>query len=252
LLQKFLFTITTLLFSYQTLVAQSELQNLAYLAYAKANSGVPYLGVGFFIKSKKNFYFLTAKHVVSIPSDTLTVLVCDTCLEPNRTIKIDISKASRTFNPIFGDTDIYIKKIDKKLAKRIYSIEAFVVKDYKKFDFKKIENIFIYGFPDTSNNFTFDLTNTFPKKIMTKASIIGSYDLVRYSTTLNRYDSINYWAKAVDDTFASEGDSGSPVFFKINNHFYFGGMCVSGVHTLNVISIVRPEKLIQFLLKNKY
>jgi hypothetical protein len=252
LLLKILFTITTLLFSFQTLVAQSELQNFAYLAYAKTNSGGAYLGVGFFIKSKRNFYFLTAKHVAAIPSDTLNVLVCDTCSEPNRTIKIDISSASKTINPIFGDTDIYIHKIDKKVAKKINSIEAFVVKDYKKFNFKKIESIFIYGFPDTSNNFTFDLINTFPRKIMTKASIIGSYDLVRYSPTLNRYDSINYWAKAVDDTFASEGDSGAPVFFKINNHFYFGGMCVSGIHTLNVISIVRPEKLIQFLLKNKY
>lgn len=247
--RKFLFTITTFLFSLQIVIAQSELQNFSYLAYAKTNSGSAYLGVGFFIKSKKDLYFLTAKHVAAIPSDTLNILICDTCSELNRTIKIDISKASKTVNPIFGDTDIYIQKIDRRIAKKINSVEKFLVKDYNKFNFDKIENIFIYGFPDTSNSFAFDLINTFPKKIMTMASIIGSYNFVRYSKTLNRYDSVNYWAKAVDNTYASEGDSGAPVFFKIDNNYYFGGMCVSGVHTLNVISIVRPEKLIQFLLK---
>ncbi len=246
-LKTFLYAIV-FLSSFQNGISQSEVRGFSYLAYAKTNSDGAYVGVGFFLKLKKNLYFITAKHVAAIPCDTLTILICDSCIEPNRTLKIDISAAPKSANPIFGDTDIYIQKIDSKLQRRINSVDKFLAKDYHSFNFKKIESIFIYGFPDTTNNFPFNLETSFPNKIMTKASLIGSYDLVRYSQTLNKYDSINYWGKAIDNTYASEGDSGAPVFFKIGDKYYFGGMCVSGVHSLNVISIVRPEKLIEFLL----
>lgn len=228
-------------------IGQSELKKYSYIVYLKTNKYDYYVGIGFFIKLNRDTYFITAKHVVSIPADTLYIVICDSCSGKNKIISIDISNVSKNVDISFGDTDIYVHKVTDKSIKRVNSIEKYIPNYSKKFDFNKVENIVFYGSPKTINDQPFNLINTFPSIILTEASLIGSYDRIRYSPTLKKYDSINYWAKAINNTFANKGDSGAPVFFKVGNKYYFGGMCISGVQSYNVISIVRPDKLIQIV-----
>jgi len=158
----------------------------------------------------------------------------------------DVQKKELKTN--FAEYDLYIKKVNRSLLGKVNSINKFIP-NYKRFDFITVKHVVYFGFPKVENEPVFDFKIAYPSLVKSEDTIVGSYNYVRYSSTLNKYDSINYITKSTNDSYSGEGDSGTPVFFKIDNKYYFGGMCTSGVGSLKIAYIVRPEKLLDSLNK---
>lgn len=229
----------------RTKINDSFLKQHTYLVFNKSGQRVLF-GAGFFIKDKRDLFFVTANHVAAIPADSVTILLSK---ETKKTYTISILEGhGKGLDKFFGEHDVYFKKVNNKIVGRVNTVNTFMP-DYKHFDFSKIKNIIYYGFPETNNESRYDFKTTFPELVISEDTIIGNYSYVRYSPTFNKYDSVNYMTKSINGTYSGEGDSGAPVFFVLNKRYYFGGMCTAGVGSLKVAYILRPDKLIDSLAK---
>lgn len=221
------------------------LKRHTYLIFHKSSRD-EVVAAGFFIKNKSDLFFVTANHVATIPVDSLTILLDKST---NSTYTIGISDGhGKNINTIFGEYDLYFKKVNSKIVGEVNTVNKFIP-DFKYFDFTKMKKIVYFGFPKTNNEPLNDFKTTFPELVKSEDTIIGNYNYFRFSPTFNKYDSVNFITKSINGTYSGEGDSGSPVFFVFNNQYYFGGMCTGGNGTLKVAYILRPDKLLDSLIK---
>ena len=224
-----------------------SLKKYTYLVYCKTSTNHKLFGAGFFIKIPEGLFFLTANHLAAqTPCNKLNV-VLDKKIGSH--YSIDISKIPKQqHTSAFGEKDLLIYKIVDKKFSKVNSVEK-LLPDFKNLEVNKIKNIVYYGFPEVDNESDFDFIKTFPTLVMSEDTLIGSYNYIRYSNTLSKYDSINYLSGSINGTFSGEGDSGAPVFFKIQNQYFFGGMCKAGVGSLKIAYIMRPEKILEEIKK---
>ena len=219
------------------------LKEYTYLVFHNSEKGSLFCA-GFFTKHKKDLYFITANHIAAIPEDSITILI-----DPQKNIKIQISiedGKKRKLETNFAEYDLYIKKVNSYFLGKVSTINKFIP-DYKHFDFSNVKHIIYFGFPNVVNEPVYDFKKVYPSHVKSEDTIVGTYNYIRYSSKLNKYDTINYITKSTNGSYSGEGDSGAPVFFKIGNQYYFGGMCTAGVGSLAIAYILRPEKLLDSL-----
>jgi hypothetical protein len=226
---------------------EDSLKKYTYLIYCKDKNERITFGAGFFIRWNRKLFFVTANHLAAITAcDTLDIVA-----GINKTYKLNAANVvKQELKTNFGEKDLLISLIDEKKIVKVNSLEM-LVPNYQRFDFSRIKEIVYFGFPEVENEKQFDFKKTFPVLVRSNDTIIGSYNYFRFSKTLNKTDSINYLTKSTSESYSGEGDSGSPAFFKINGHFFFGGMCTSGVAPLKIAYIVRPEIIIKEISRYK-
>lgn len=214
----------------------------SYLVFCKGSDQRVFIGVGFFIHLNRKLFFVTANHLAAgTTCDTLNI-VLTRAKRPYKISVSDIPKQRLQTN--FAEKDLLIIEINQKESLSVNSVED-LIPNYQKFDFTKVKEVVYFGFPKLENENDFDFKTTYPTKVLSMDTLIGSYNYFRFSNTLNKYDSVNYLSGHIGGINSGEGDSGAPVFFKVGNRFFFGGMCTSGVSSLSVTYVVRPEIILR-------
>lgn len=219
------------------------LKQYTYLVFHKSEQGELF-GAGFFLRNGKNLFFVTANHIAATPVDSVKILL-DRLTNSTYTISI-ADGHGKDLKTNFGEYDLYFQKVSREIINKVNTVNRFIP-DYKHFDFSKAKKVTYYGFPETNNEPRYDFKTTFPELVKSEDTIIGAYNYVRFSPTYNKYDSVNYMTKSINGTYSGGGDSGAPVFLKVNNQYYFGGMCTAGVGSLKVAYVLRPDKLLDSL-----
>lgn len=225
------------------------LEKYSYLIYLGDNR-ISDFATGFFIKRHGSIFFLTAGHAAGLNldkqdhfPDNLNIVLSKPYNSAQNTVSLDISKEPRMKRDImlYQKPDLYIYKFKTKIKQKINFVNLSVT-DYSKFDFSKIEKVVLWGYPKGPNS-TAEINKPFDT-VYAAGPIIGSYSRVHFISNLNVIDSLTYWVNTTG-TLSAEGDSGSPVFFKIGKKYFFGGVCVEGAKVLNVMTVIRPEIVLQ-------
>lgn len=233
-----------------------KFKKYSYLIYANGDQ-FKYSATGFFIRKDNRLFLVGAGHTFNNKNtitgvddndypDIISVIVCPKCKNDSGIIHIDISQIKKMAQPstFTIKPEIYVYEIKDKLPFEVNSIEGFM-KNFVNFDKNLIDSIFMYGYPSLIGNSINDYKQISPT--LSFGNLLEKYTVFNYYPQINTYDKINYLMKPNDSSPMGGGFSGSPCFFKIDDKYYFGGICIGGSINKRLIINVRPEQIIKLI-----
>jgi hypothetical protein len=243
-----------------------SLRKYSYLISGIINDHAANIGTGFFIKSDKNVYLISAAHVLTgwnalkekwdknYP-DRLLVKLTDRTTGDDILCSINVKTYKKKLEPfsIWSKPDIFIYKVKDPSSYIINSIENLLVDTIATY-LNEINRVFGYGFASYSHfSDLHSLLHLTPTLI--DASTVMRYDKTPNIREDNLPDSMHFM---IAPTFPSKnnfgrGASGAPIFIYSEklDRFIFGGVVVAANNKGMFDIVVRFERFWDFFKANK-
>ncbi|MFL5739899.1 MAG: hypothetical protein ACJ75B_06750 [Flavisolibacter sp.] len=209
----------------------------------------------FFVRYKSELILITAKHAITGLStsdlkpkaqqfDTLAIAYAEKSKPKYATMIITSIKSLLPDNYFYEDPDMAIIQFsDTSLKKNVFSLEEYIYEE--KGEDEIIDSVFSFGYPRSGQNLT---GNRIIKPELYKGNLA---DIIHIDPYYPKNDALYF----VTTPAATEGMSGSPVFFKCHSinsgqqRIVFGGIVFGGSSKYNSAYIVPAKTVLQALKK---